>query len=175
MSLHRSVARQPLAAADRSGRGRPLAAVAALVAALCIATPATLSAQFTAAVAPPPAPAPPSVVAAAESSVVARRDSVRTAERLGMRAWVDSAARALGSGQPPVEPIPVTPGDSAAPPAAATPATPPAPAAPGRRGDTTWRPGAAAPDTATPLPALLALGTGLCLAGAGLLVRRPSS
>ena len=176
MSQQRSAARHPLFGALRAGRGRPLAAIVGLAAALCLATPAALSAQFTAAITPPPTPTAPSVVAAAESSVVARRDSVRTADRLDMRAWVDSAARALQSGQPPVEPVPVTPGDSAVPPAAATP---PAPATPparsGRRGDTTWRPGAAAPDTATPLPALLALGAALFGGGLALLASRRRS
>ena len=189
-------------------------ALAALALAVLLAAPATAAAQITTGLRAP-APRPTAEQRAArDSTIVSYRDSIAEAERLDMRAWVDSAAESLARGGAPVSemppevqadsllprtPVPAVPGaarpavgpDSGrvAPPAgpvverdprapedrpspaertttprgAPAPATPP-PSAPGVRD------GAPAPDTATPLPLLAALGAGLT--AAGLLLKR---
>lgn len=157
--------------------------------------PTVAAAQFATGLTPPPRPAAKEEVAAARSAVVAARDSVAREQRLDMKAWVDSAAGSLRAGAAAATPIPVSPVDttaklppvtpvapvpdtSAASPAPRSPTTvprarPPAdsvtpvqrpPASPG------FRPGAPAPDTATPLP-LLAL-VGATLLGSGLTMLR---
>jgi hypothetical protein len=109
-----------------------------------------LSAQITTYVAPPrPLAAAPQLVAAADS---ARRDSVSQATVTNMKAWVDSAAGIT---------VPAHVGDT-------IPADDP-----GRPVTTVFENGSVAPATASPLPAMLALG-GLCLVfGAALRAKRP--
>ena len=140
----------------------PAAFTFALAAALA-AAPATAHAQFTTAVRPPAErPEQPRTVAQRESVVVARRDSTVEAQRLDLRAWVDSAADALGAGGVPGEPVPpLEPGAPVLEPAA--PVTPP-PA----EGTVEFREGAPAPNTATPLPFLLLIGGGAAALGAAL-------
>lgn len=187
--------------------------IALTLAAGLLAAPAA-GAQITTGLTPPPTPREVEARVAAESTIAAARDSVAVAQRLDMRAWVDSAARSLEAGGMPMTPMPGVPGDSLLPtpapgmPPAATPTTgparrvpsvnpspviPPAGVRPGARPDSGARPtpppvagsrptpppdeaamgeGAIAPDTATPLPALLALAGGLTAAGATLLRRR---
>lgn len=189
-------------------------ALAALAFAVLLAAPATAAAQITTGLrAPSPRPTAEQR-AVRDSTIVSYRDSIAEAERLDMRAWVDSAAESLARGgapvsemppevqadsllpptpvpavpdaarpavgadsgrvQPPAGPVierdPRAPGDRpasperATPPAAGAPAAPPAPRSP------TVRDGAPAPDTATPLPLLAALGAGMT--AAGLLLKR---
>lgn len=134
-----------------------------LVAAALFLAPAPALAQFTTAVQPPARDSAPATVAAAESVVVARRDSVVQAQRTDLRAWVDSAASALAAAAPMDTAVP--PDDSVAAVVGAPPARP-APSAP----TTEFREGAPAPATATPLPLLLLAGG--ALAGLGAALRR---
>lgn len=125
------------------------------------------SAQFTGLVVPPR----PKVAAAADTTpktVGQMRDSVGRVSLTNMKDWVDSAAATLG--------VPVAPAvtDSATVPA---PVTPPSPAraqdpAVPARGTTEFREGAAAPNTATPIPLLALLGFSSLAAGLWLLRRR---
>lgn len=157
-----------------------------LLVALAMATgllaPGVARAQFASGLTPPPERASAREVAAAESVVVAKRDSVAREQRLDMRAWVDSAASSLERGGTPVAPVPERPGtvpkDSTAPvpPLPTPPLSRPAPPPPAARRtpgapSPGFRPGMPAPDTATPLPALAL--TGLLMLGSGVaLVRR---
>ena len=194
----------------RPSPSRPLVRLAAV---LLLAAPAAAGAQITTGLRAP-APRPTAAERAqTESTVVTARDSIARAERLDMKAWVDSAASSLERGGAPVTEMPDVPGDSLVPPATPPGATPPtaarpAPAGPtpppgrvpaGRdstRRDSTGRApagqppaaptlprepqpprrpptldeGAPAPDTATPLPLLAAVGAGLT--AAGLLLKR---
>ena len=109
-----------------------------------------LSAQITTYVAPPrPLAASPQLVAAADS---VRKDSVALATVTNMKAWVDSAAGVT---------VPAHVGDS-------IPANDP-----GRPVATSFENGSVAPATASPLPALLALGGLTLVFGAALRARRP--
>lgn len=166
----------------------PSVAALALVAGLLALPTAGAGAQITTGLTPPPTPRQVEQRVAAESTVVAVRDSVAVAERRDMRAWVDSAARSLEAGGAAVTPMPDVPGDSLLPNAPAAPNTPAVPsvnpspvippggvrpaAPPTAPPPTRLREGAPAPDTATPLPALLVVATGLAGAGAALLRRR---
>lgn len=194
-SRRRRPARPPASRAlagrtDRLAAGL-LAGLLAGMTAICL-LPAAASAQFATGLTPPPRPAAAAEVAAAESVVVAARDSVVREQRLDMKAWVDSAASSLQAGAtvatplpvspddttsrlPPVSPIPPARDSAAAPaprPASPSPAVPapvPArrpPASPG------FRPGAPAPDTATPLPLLALVGAGLLGSGLTMLRRK---
>jgi hypothetical protein len=189
----------------RPSPSRPLVRLAA---ALLLAAPAAAGAQITTGLRAP-APRPTAVERAqTESTVVTVRDSIARAERLDMKAWVDSAASSLERGGAPVTEMPDVPGDSLVPPATPPGAAPPAGARPAtaaptparvpagrdstRRDSTGGAPagqppaaprepqpprrpptldeGAPAPDTATPLPLLAAVGAGLTVAG--LLLKR---
>ena len=179
----------------------PSAAALALVAGLLALPLAGAGAQITTGLTPPPGPREIQRQVAAESTVVAARDSVATAERRDMRAWVDSAARSLEAGGSAVTPMPAVPGDSLVPTTPTAPAAPAAPAVPSVNSSpvippggeapaapptaspagappassaptTRFREGAPAPDTATPLPALLLAAAGLAGGGAALLRRR---
>ena len=108
--------------------------------------PATAGAQFTTFVAPPPKV--DTVVIVDSVAVAPTADSLARANINNMKAWVDSAAGDavdLRSQPGTVDPAP----------------------APGVFTD-----GAPAPDTATPLPMILAIGAGAMGAGAFLLRRR---
>ena len=119
-----------------------------------LAVPAA-SAQFTGLVTPPPRPAPPVEIIAQTGDV--SRDTTAAARMTDMKAWVDSAAVAVAA---------QTPQDTATPPVVIeTPAVEaPAP----QEEVSAFREGAPAPNTATPLPALLLLGAGLFAGGAAL-------
>ncbi len=123
-----------------------------IVAALLVAPSA--SAQFTGLVTPPPRPAPP-VEMIAEAGAVAT-DSSAAARMTDMKAWVDSAAVAVAA---------TAPQDTVTPPVIVE--TPPA-GEPAAREVTAFQEGAPAPNTATPLPALVLLGLGLVAGGAAL-------
>lgn len=170
---------------------RSSSAALALAAGLLVLPVAGAGAQITTGLTPPPTPREVQQRVAAESTVVALRDSVAVAERRDMRAWVDSAARSLEAGGAAVTPMPEVPGDSLLPnpaPPAGAPATPPTArpvpstnpspvippggARPAPPPTTRFREGAPAPDTATPLPALLLAAAGLAGGGAALLRRR---
>ncbi len=90
------------------------------------ALPVVASAQFASGLTAPPPAVPAAVAAAAESTVVAKRDSVALEQRLDMKAWVDSAVTSMERGGAPVAPIPVSPGDSVSP----LPPMPPIPVSP---------------------------------------------
>jgi hypothetical protein len=124
------------------------------VLAALLAVPAA-SAQFTGLVTPPPRPAPPVEIIAQTGDV--SRDTTAAARMTDMKAWVDSAAVAVAA---------QAPQDTATPPAVIeTPAVEsPAP----QEAVGAFREGAPAPNTATPLPALLLLGAGLFAGGAAL-------
>ena len=135
-----------------------------LVAAALAGGASTVAAQFTGVVAPPKAkPSRAEVAAAAADS--ARRDTSVVVRLTEMKAWVDSAAVAV----------------------AAAPATDTVARTDTARSDTTaqraghavhteaasgdvvtYRDGAPAPDTATPLPFILLVGAGSLVAGAWL-------
>ena len=124
------------------------------------------SAQFTGVVVAPKA----KVVVAADStpkSVAERRDSVSKVNLTNMKDWVDSAAASIGVPAAPVVDTAV----AAAPVAPAPMARVPDPAVPAR-GTTEFREGAAAPNTATPVPLLALLGVSSLAAGLWLLRRR---
>ena len=138
---------------------------AAAVLALCSVK---ASAQFTGVVVPPKA----KVTATADSTpkaVAKLRDSVAKVNLGNMKDWVDSAAATLGVPAAPAAPavtdtavrVPVAP-------APAAHAENPVPA----RGTTEFREGAAAPNTATPIPLLALLGLTSLAAGLWLLRRR---
>ena len=111
------------------------------------------SAQFTGLVTPPPRPASPVELVAQAGDVHA--DTTAAARMTDMKAWVDSAAVAVAA---------QAPQDTATPPAVVeTPV-----AEPPREEVSAFRDGAPAPNTATPLPALLLLGAGLFAGGAAL-------
>lgn len=106
-------------------------------------------------------------VALSDSARKARADSVSRVAVTNMKAWVDSAAVAVGSTVPaPVDstaPAPVGPvSDTRIRTGSRTTATPPTAADSGMR----------APDTASPLPTLFLLGAGALAAGLLLLRRR---
>ncbi|MHB1225363.1 MAG: hypothetical protein ACYC2G_15145 [Gemmatimonadaceae bacterium] len=168
---------------------RTIAGLVLVVAAIGV-VPASAAAQFATGLTPPPRPAAEDEVAAAESVAVAARDSVVREQRLDMKAWVDSAASSLQAGAAVATPIPVSPDDTTAklPPASPAPVTrdttattlpapvrPPADSAtPTRRPPPSpgFRPGAPAPDTATPLPLLAVVGAGLLGSGLTMLRRK---
>lgn len=156
----------------------PSVAALALAAGLLALPTAGAGAQITAGLAPPPTPAAVQARVEAESTVVALRDSIAVAERRDMRAWVDSAARSLEAGGTAVTSMPDVPGDTLVPGSRPVPSVNPSPVIP-PRGErpaapptTRYREGAPAPDTATPLPALLLAAAGLAGGGAALLRRR---
>jgi hypothetical protein len=124
------------------------------VLAALLAAPAA-SAQFTGLVTPPPRPAPPVEIVARAGDVSA--DTTASRRMTDMKAWVDSAAVAVGA---------QAPQDTTAPPVIVE--TPPAVVPAPQQEVTAFREGAPAPDTATPLPALLLLGAGLVAGGAAL-------
>ena len=111
------------------------------------------SAQFTGLVTPPPRPAPPVELIARAGDVQA--DTTAAARMTDMKAWVDSAAVAVAA---------QSPQDTTAPPAVVVTPVAPVP----HEEVSAFRDGAPAPDTATPLPALLLLGAGLVAGGAAL-------
>ena len=125
------------------------------------------SAQFTGVVA---APRPKAVVTADSTpkTVVEARDSVARITLTNMKDWVDSAASSLGV---PAAPAATDSAAMAAPVAAAPTAQAPAPVTPAR-GTTEFREGAAAPNTATPIPLLAVLGLSSLVAGVWLMRRR---
>ena len=127
------------------------------VVAALLAAPAA-SAQFTGLVTPPAPPAPPVELVASAGDVTA--DTTPARRMSDMKAWVDSAAVAVAAQAPP---------DTATPPVVVE--TPPAGVTPPQEEVPAFREGAPAPDTATPLPALLVVGAGL-VAGGALLRRR---
>ena len=118
-----------------------------------LAAPAA-SAQFTGLVTPPPRPAPPVELVARAGDVTA--DTTAAQRMTDMKAWVDSAAVAVAA---------KAPQDTTTPPVVVE--SPPA-VEPSREEVSAFREGAPAPDTATPLPALLLLGAGLIAGGAAL-------
>ena len=124
------------------------------VLAALLAAPAA-SAQFTGLVTPPPRPAPPVEIVARAGDVSA--DTTTARRMTDMKAWVDSAAVAVAA---------QAPQDTTAPPVIVE--TPPAAVPPPQQEVSAFREGAPAPDTATPLPALLLLGAGLVAGGAAL-------
>jgi hypothetical protein len=111
------------------------------------------SAQFTGVVTPPPRPAPPVELVASAGDVTA--DTTGERRMSDMKAWVDSAAVAVAA---------QAPQDTTTPPVVVE--TPPAAVPPPQEEVLAFREGAPAPNTATPLPALLALGAGLVAVGA---------
>ncbi|HEY0972703.1 MAG TPA: hypothetical protein VGE02_17165 [Gemmatimonadales bacterium] len=141
--------------------------------ALALLLPEPVGAQITTGLRPPERVTPAQQVARAESTITAMRDSAAREERLDLRAWVDSAAMSLEAGAAPVTPMPDVPGDSLVP----KPGVPAPAPRPGARPDagrdeptTSFREGAPAPDTATPLPLLLAVGG--AMVGSGIWLRR---
>ncbi len=119
-----------------------------------LTAPAAL-AQFTGLVTPPPRPAPPVELVASAGDVSA--DTTTDRRMSDMKAWVDSAAVAVAA---------QAPQDTATPPVVIE--TPQAVTPPPQEEVSAFREGAPAPDTATPLPALLLLGAGLVAGGAAL-------
>lgn len=124
------------------------------IAALAFLAPAVASAQFTTFVAPP-RKAADSAVSATVAIAKAKSDSVIRMNLGDMKAWVDSAAGAAPAVQ-------VASADSTAAPIATSTAAP-------RRATSEFSNGAIAPNTASPLPALLmagflSVGVGLLLA-----------
>jgi hypothetical protein len=111
------------------------------------------SAQFTGLVTPPPRPAPPVELVARAGDVQA--DTTAAARMTDMKAWVDSAAVAVAA---------ASPQDTTTPPVVVETPVAPAP----QEEVSAFRDGAPAPNTATPLPALLLLGAGLFAGGAAL-------
>ena len=129
------------------------------VAVVAMAIPA--GAQFTAVVAPPKKPVDSATAAAAAATIAEQRDSTTRATMGDMREWVDSAAATLGVR---VDSVPLDTTQRVVP--VDPPVVEPAPTE-------TFRDGAPAPDTATPLP-LLAVGGGLLLLSGLWLLRRPA-
>ena len=119
-----------------------------------LAAPAA-SAQFTGLVAPPPRPAPPAELVARAGDVTS--DTAVERRMTDMKAWVDSAAVAVQA----------QPRDTTTPPPVIV-ETPAAAEPPPQEEVSAFREGAPAPNTATPLPALLLLGAGLIAGGAAL-------
>ena len=115
------------------------------------------SAQFTGLVTPPPRPATPVELVAQAGDV--HSDSSAAARMTDMKAWVDSAAVAVGA---------QAAQDTTTPPAVVEAPVDAPVAAPPRDEVSSFRDGAPAPNTATPLPALLLLGAGLFAGGAAL-------
>jgi LPXTG-motif cell wall-anchored protein len=101
------------------------------------------------------------IIAAAQTDTHARPDSVKPARLTDMKAWVDSAAGAMAAANA---------GTVVTDTARGVVERPAKPAVPKPSGATEFKPGAPAPDTATPLPALGAVGT--TLLGLGLLLLR---
>ena len=134
-----------------------------LAAALILASPAALEAQFTTLVPPPrdPQPAQGARVAAAQQT---RDDSLRRVQLSDMRAWVDSAAVAIAGVRDTLAEI--DSGDVAL----ERPALP-RPVGEPRQPTVTFREGAPAPATATGLPLLALLGIGALGIGAVLIGR----
>jgi LPXTG-motif cell wall-anchored protein len=125
------------------------------------------SAQFTGVVAAPR----PKAVATVDSTpktVVEARDSVARINLTNMKDWVDSAASSLGVPAAPA----ATDTTAAAAPVAQAPAAPAATPATPARGTTEFREGAAAPNTATPIPLLAVIGLSSLVAGLWLMRRR---
>jgi hypothetical protein len=116
--------------------------------AIIAASPVAASAQFTTFIAPPN-PVKDSIKAAVVAEQRAVSDSITHAQITDMKTWVDSAA-----GIVPTAPVDTT--------------------MPGVRVTTATSNGAIAPETASPLPFLLALGGASMLLG-WLLLRRPRS
>lgn len=159
---------------------RPMISVVSLAGLLLLAA-APAAAQFGTVVPPPERPTPDTVAAR-----LALEDSAERAARLDVRAWVDSASRALAvGGDTAAVPADVDqPGavqdstvrDSTAP-AGQPPAGPPptdstirvqAPPPLGQPSPPSASSGMPAPDTASPLPVLALLGAGLAALGAAL-------
>lgn len=126
---------------------------------LCFA-PIPARAQFTAVITPPKKEEPALV-----AETPAKRDSLKITRLSDMRAWVDSAAGALGAGVPAATaPIPKDSLPAPVPPMV----KPDAPVA-HQGGD--LRSGARAPDTATPLPLLVVAGALLLAVGLAIKAR----
>jgi hypothetical protein len=139
------------------------AAPTILALALLVALPVAAGAQFTSFVAPPRR----GPVDTAKQGIVARsatRDSVARMSLTDMKAWVDSAA---GIGAADQAEVP----DSAAVPSPVSMS--PAAAPPQRPSTTVFSEGAIAPNTASPLPALVTGGLAAFFAGIVLLRLRP--
>ncbi len=125
------------------------------------------SAQFTGVVAAPRPKAAPAADTTPKT-VVEARDSVARINLTNMKDWVDSAASSLA--------VPAAPAVrdtmAAAAPVAAAPTMPAPTPAKAPSGTTEFREGAAAPNTATPVPLLAALGLASLVAGLWLMRRR---
>lgn len=132
----------------------PNITITALLAALLAAPVA--SAQFTGVVAPPERPAPPVETVASTGAVTP--DSTRAGRMADMRAWVDSAAVAISA---------QSPQDTVTPPVVIEQPAAPMEQAPAPE-VSEFREGSPAPNTATPLPALVMLGLALVAGGAAL-------
>ena len=134
---------------------------AMIAAALLVAAPTILGAQFTTPV-PPPRASQPAQAAQATAENEARADSIRRVQLSDMREWVDSAAVAIAA-MPDTLTVEVDSGEVVVerpqPPRAPEPTT-------------EFREGAPAPETATGLPLLALLGIGALGFGA-LLLGRP--
>ena len=141
---------------------------AALILGMIAAPIATAGAQFTTVVAPPPAQKQALAMADAKKAEVPR-DTGHRATLQAMSAWVDSVAGT---------PAPAVVTDSAAGDVAVSSdsAVVPAPRNEGA-GTTRFADGARAPNTASPLPLIIAAGLGALLVGAWLLVtgRQPAT
>jgi len=145
---------------------RPFAPLALVV---LTALPAAAGAQFAAYTAHPAKVVDtvrtPAVVLG-DSARKARADSVSRVAVTNMKAWVDSAAVAVGSSVPaPVDSTATAPAGPVSDTRISTGSR--STTAPAARSD-----GMRAPDTASPLPILLALGIGALAAGLLLLRRR---
>jgi hypothetical protein len=136
--------------------------LAACALAVTAATPAR--AQFTAVVAPRPARVDSPTVAPA--TIAQQRDSAARVTMTNMRDWVDSAVATLGNR---IDSVVV---DTAAAVVVEPPAAAVAPERPRPEPTERFREGAAAPDTATPLPLIGLTGIVLLVAGLWLLRRR---
>lgn len=151
-----------------------------LVLALCLAgSAAPAAAQFTAAVVPPKttsAKAAPSPIAAEPEPTTTAPTQEAQKTLSSMKAWVDSAAIALAN-EPATQPESTTAAPATAAPTETTQrgkqqkaGAPPAKVNESHGEVSTFRNGARAPATATPLPALALLGVASLIAGA--LLRR---
>jgi LPXTG-motif cell wall-anchored protein len=134
------------------------------LAALLTLTPMAASAQFTTYIAPAkPKVTPAEVVAMRTDSV--RTDSIRPRRLTDMKAWVDSAAGSIAAAPPAV--TDTSRGEVVAPVTR--------PARPAPKPSSTFREGAAAPNTASPLPGLAVLGTLMIGLGLWLSRKRPET
>jgi LPXTG-motif cell wall-anchored protein len=135
--------------------------------AFAVAAAAPAQAQFTAVVVPPKKPKAEAVAEGkAANAEQTKADTALKARMTDMKAWVDSAAVAVKVATPAASDSALR-ADSAAP----TPVRPTETRS--AAGDVeTFRQGAPAPNTATPLPLLALLGAGSMAAGALLRRRR---